>query len=133
MVIFLPAMVITILMTIAGKKMTVFGWSENGHFRHRHLLGERTDNLWKADSPRPMSKRPKMYIYAISEKSLRYRSANCPSALADMNSVVRRQKASFLIARSAHGDGYGRCQNLAGTRRGAPCLPYTLIYIRARE
>ncbi len=49
MVILVLAMVIRIVMTIASEKMAVFGWSENGHFRHRHLLGERTDKLWKGE------------------------------------------------------------------------------------
>ena len=53
MVIFLPAMVITILMTIAGEKKVVFGRSENGHFRHRHHLSERTDKKQKAETPLP--------------------------------------------------------------------------------
>ncbi len=53
MVILVLAMVITILMTIASEKMMVFGWSENGRFRHRHHLGERTDKLWMVRKPSP--------------------------------------------------------------------------------
>ena len=45
MVIFLLAMVITILMTIASTGKVVFGYPENGYFRHRCPLGERTDKL----------------------------------------------------------------------------------------
>ena len=45
MVILVLAMVITILMTIAIEKMTVFGWSENCRFRRRQPLGERTGKL----------------------------------------------------------------------------------------
>ena len=45
------AMVITILMTIASTLKVVFGWSEKGCFCHRRLLGERTDRLWKAETP----------------------------------------------------------------------------------
>ena len=42
MVIFLLAMVITFLMTIASEKKVVSGPSENTRFRHRHPLGKRT-------------------------------------------------------------------------------------------
>ena len=69
MVILVLAMVITILMTIASEKMTVFGWSENCRFRHRHPHGERTGQLWKAEKPPPDAQAPEMYIYAISEKT----------------------------------------------------------------
>ena len=72
MVIFLLAMVITILMTIASEKMMVSGWSENGVFRHRCPLGERTDKLQKAKKSSPVAETPKMYIYTLLEKSLRY-------------------------------------------------------------
>lgn len=82
MVIFLLAMVITILMTIASIKKTVFGWSENCHFRHRHPLGGRTDKRQKAERPSPEAERPEMYIYTFSENTLRYPSANYPPALA---------------------------------------------------
>ena len=51
MVILMPAMVITILMTIVSEKMMVSGWSENGVFHHRHHLGAHTDKLWKAETP----------------------------------------------------------------------------------
>ena len=70
MVIFLLAMVITILMTIASIRMTVFGWSENGGFRRRHPLGERTGKIQKAEKPSPDAERAKMYIYTLSEKYL---------------------------------------------------------------
>ena len=45
MVIFVLAMVITFLMTIASEKMMVSGWPENGCFRHRSPHGERTDKI----------------------------------------------------------------------------------------
>ena len=83
MVIFLLAMVITILMTIASIKKVVFGWSENCRFCHRRTLGWRTDKLWKAEKPPPDAQTPEMYIYAISEKSLRFRPEHYPSAPAD--------------------------------------------------
>lgn len=76
------AMVITILMTIASIKKTVFGWSENCHFRHRHPLGGRTDKRQKAERPSPEAERPEIYIYTFSENTLRYPSANYPPALA---------------------------------------------------
>ena len=53
MVIFVPAMVITILMTIASEKMMVFGWSENGHLGHHRPPGERTGKIQKAETPSP--------------------------------------------------------------------------------
>ncbi len=73
MVIFSLAMVITILMTIASEKMTVSRWPENGRFRHRCPLGERTDKTQKPEMPSPRGETEEMYIYAISEKYLRYR------------------------------------------------------------
>ena len=74
MVIFLLAMVITILMTIASTKKVVFGWSENCHFRHRRPQGERTDKWQEAEKPLTDTETAEMYIYAISEKYLRYRA-----------------------------------------------------------
>ncbi len=65
MVIFLLAMVITFLMTIAGEKMTVFGWPENCRFRHRHPLGERTGKLQKPEKPSPDAETAEMYIYTF--------------------------------------------------------------------
>ncbi len=53
MVIFLLAMVITFLMTIASTLKVVFRWSENGLFRHRCTLGERTGKRQKAEKPSP--------------------------------------------------------------------------------
>ena len=82
MVIFLLAMVFTILMTIASTRKAVFGWSENGHFRHRRPLGERTDKLWKGESSSPAAETPEMYIYAISEKPLQWQAGNSPLAWA---------------------------------------------------
>lgn len=41
MVIFMLAMVINIVMTIASTKKVAFGWSEKGRFRYRCPLGER--------------------------------------------------------------------------------------------
>ena len=73
MVIFVPAMVITILMTIASEKMMVFGWSENGGFSHRCPFGKCTGKLQKPETPSSEADGPEMYIYALSEKSLRYR------------------------------------------------------------
>ena len=70
MVILVLAMVIRIVMTIASEKMVVFGWSENGHFRHRHLLGERTDKVQKTETASPNAKRAEMNIYTLSEKTL---------------------------------------------------------------
>ena len=72
MVIFLLAMVITILMTIASTKKGVFGWLEICHFRRRHPLGERTDEIQKPEKPSPGGERAKMYIYTLSEKYLQY-------------------------------------------------------------
>ena len=70
-VIFLLAMVITILMTIAGTLKVVFGQSENTLFRHRCPHGECTDKRQKPEKPSPDAERAKMYIYTFSEKSLR--------------------------------------------------------------
>ena len=75
MVIFLLAVVITIPMTIASTRKTVFRWSENTHIIHPSPPGERTDKLRKAESASPDGETPKMYIYTLSEKSLRYRTA----------------------------------------------------------
>ena len=54
MVIFVLAMVITILMTIASTLKVVFRSSENSFFRRRCTHGECTDKLQKAKSPRAM-------------------------------------------------------------------------------
>ena len=75
MVIFVLAMVITILMTIVSEKMAVFGWSENCHFRHRCPLGRRTGKLWKPLKPLPDAETPEMYIYTLLEKYLRCEAA----------------------------------------------------------
>ena len=65
MVILVLAMVITILMTIAGEKMMVSGWSENGRFRHRCPCGERTGKRQRPEKPWPDAETSEMYIYAI--------------------------------------------------------------------
>ena len=89
MVIFLLATVITILMTVASEKTMVFGRSKNGRFRRRYLLGERTYKLQKVEKPSPKAETSEMYIYAMSEKSLRYRTGGylalppCPSIVQD--------------------------------------------------
>ena len=85
--IFLLAMVITILMTIAGKKTMVFGWSENCRFRHRRPLGERTGKLQKPETPLPDAGTAEMYIYTLSEKYLRFVSVGSVSALVGAGSV----------------------------------------------
>ncbi len=65
MVILVLAMVITILMTIAGEKMMVSGWSGNGRFRHRCPYGERTGKRQRPEKPWPDAETSEMYIYAI--------------------------------------------------------------------
>ncbi len=85
--IFLLAMVITILMTIASKKTMVFGWSENCRFRHRRPLGERTGKLQKPGTPSPDAGTAEMYIYTLSEKYLRFVSVGSVSALVGAGSV----------------------------------------------
>ena len=82
MVIFVLAMVITILMTIASTKKVVFGWPENSLFCHRCPLSECTDKVQLSPKPSPDAERPKMYIYTFSEKTLRCSMADYPSALA---------------------------------------------------
>ena len=73
MVIFALAMVIPFLMTIASTKKVVFEWYENSQFHYRRPFGERTDKIWKPQTPSPECETPKMYIYTLSEKSLQYR------------------------------------------------------------
>ena len=68
MVIFLLAMVIRIVMTIASTKKVVFGWPEICHFRHRSTLGEHTDKSQKPEKPPSDAQKPQMYIYTLSEK-----------------------------------------------------------------
>ena len=70
MVIFLLAMVIRNVMTIASEKMTVFRWSENWLFRHRCPIGEHTDKRQKTERPLPDAETAEMYIYTLSEKTL---------------------------------------------------------------
>ncbi len=71
MVIFVLAMVIRIVMTIASTKMTVFRWPENSLFRHRIPHGERTGKLQKAETLLTDAETAEMYIYTLSEKTLR--------------------------------------------------------------
>ena len=71
MVILVLAMVITILMTIASTLKVVFGWPENRVFRRRHPLGECTGKRQASEKPSPDAETPEMYIYTLSEKSLR--------------------------------------------------------------
>ncbi len=73
MVIFVLAMVIRIVMTIASTKMTVFRWPENSLFRHRSPHGERTGKLQKAETLLTDAETAEMYIYTLSEKTLRLR------------------------------------------------------------
>ncbi len=72
MVILVLAMVITVLMTIASTKMTVFSPSENSHFRRRYPHGECTDKGQKPQKPSLAAETAEMYIYAISEKPLQW-------------------------------------------------------------
>ncbi len=96
MVIFVLAMVITILMTIASTLKVVFGWSENCHFRHRHTLGERTDKGEKPLKPSLSGQTPEMYIYTLSEKTLRSRFADRKSALASWEPFLPFYPFTFL-------------------------------------
>ena len=68
MVIFLLAMVITILMTIASAKMMVSGWTENGHLSHRRPFGGRTGKRQKAENHRPVPKRQKCIFMQYQKK-----------------------------------------------------------------
>ena len=95
MVIFLLAMVITILMTIASEKMMVFGSSGNGRFRRRCPRGERTDKLQKSKTPSPEAEKAEMYIYTLSENLLQSLWPGRPLALADSKTASAHGLAAF--------------------------------------
>ena len=127
MVIFSLAMVITILMTIASEKMAVLGWPENCLFRRRHPLGERTGKRQRAEKPSRDAETQEMYIYAKSEKYLRYgvacyeRFCLCPSASPDTVSGIRKcqQGVIFFVRHEGQAAPIGRPSqggSLAGGR-----------------